>query len=1024
MNVKLWRKIALMLMLTLAACLLSAVAEGSYPESAHPYGNSVNQSWTYVHPTAADYLRISFSSDTVTEQSHDVIAITDAAGSRTEYSGTTLAGKSVYLQGGSFTISLTTDGTVTAYGFRITEIAAVSREEYEAQLAQPVFSVSGGVLTGYSGPNQVVIPEQVDGQTVTSIGSGAFQGSDVVSVALPGTVTSIGSYAFMDCASLAEICIPSSVKTIQQYAFANCTSLRKIQLCKGLLEIQYSAFRGCTALTSLSVPSGVTTIGHYAFNGCTALAVVELPEGLSSLGNGAFMYCAALTEAILPEGLTRLNENAFYGCSSLTQVSLPSGVLEIQAHAFGNCRKLTALHLPETVSSIGSRAFDGCAGLAEFAVPSCVTSIGSGAFDGNTVLRVGGNAYARQYAIDNGYQYISDAERVTSEGIDTVEEKIDWIVSNYLNDGMSEYQRALKLYDWLCMHVAYDHAYLDTDVPTGAHGVYGEGALLDGTAVCSGYAEAYKWLLERAGIESTVVIGVARSSGGAHAWNLARIDGEWYQFDATWDESGNGSNHNYFGLTDAAMEVDHRRDSFLGVRCNSWAANYNFRSGAYDESIDQLREAVAEKLDEGSYAATIRISEIWGPTDRQMLADILSADSWSLPGRVELAPTDSNTEYEMTFHPDETPMRALSLRGVDEQVNRYYMYPGYAVRLEAVTKPEGAAVRFVSLDEGVVSVDESGLATAVAEGTTELRAIAGGAVYRLSVTVLQKERFSFWAYFAGTEDSTACLDVGQTRQTVLCQWNPLLLDGAQPRWISEDESVATVDDGGLVTAVGYGVTTLSMERLGQSLSLKLIVRSPVRAVELEQHLYETVADGAQMEIYAGLDCADPIGYFYNIRNLSWMSSDESVLCQQGYTWRDWDSEGYYSSYGGIFDVKVPGVVSVTATARDESGACDVCTVVVHSATRMILPASLDRIEAEAFSGSAAEEFVLSEGVEAIESRAFAGCTSLKLLNLPSSVGEIADDAFEGCGALTLLCKEGSAGAAFAARLGIPCVCVP
>ena len=68
--------------------------------------------------------------------------------------------------------------------------------------------------------------------------------------------------------------------------------------------------------------------------------------------------------------------------------------------------------------------------------------------------------------------------------------------------------------------------------------------------------------------------------------------------------------------------------------------------------------------------------------------------------------------------------------------------------------------------------------------------------------------------------------------------------------------------------------------------------------------------------------------------------------------------------------------------------------------------------------------MLPEGVEAIESRAFAGCTGLKLLNLPSSVGEIADDAFEGCGALTLLCREGSAGAAFAARLGIPCVCVP
>ena len=149
-----------------------------------------------------------------------------------------------------------------------------------------------------------------------------------------------------------------------------------------------------------------------------------------------------------------------------------------------------------------------------------------------------------------------------------------------------------------------------------------------------------------------------------------------------------------------------------------------------------------------------------------------------------------------------------------------------------------------------------------------------------------------------------------------------------------------------------------------------------------------------------------------------------MLSHWGYTWSSWNPKGYYTLYGGVFDKQAPGVVTVEAVARDESGASDTCTVVVHSASHMVLPSDLDRIGAEAFSGSSAEEFVLPEGVTVIDSRAFAGCTGLKLVNLPSSVTEIADDAFAGCGALTLLCKSDSAGAAYAARLGIPYVCIP
>lgn len=119
-----------------------------------------------------------------------------------------------------------------------------------------------------------------------------------------------------------------------------------------------------------------------------------------------------------------------------------------------------------------------------------------------------------------------------------------------LRAGMSDYEKALVLHDALIERCAYDY---------GPNCYTAYGALVDGSAVCQGYAEAYQLLLIRAGIPCMVVSGTG--NGGPHAWNAVKMDGCWYYTDVTWDDpvgnDGMVKYYGYFGLTRAMMERDH-----------------------------------------------------------------------------------------------------------------------------------------------------------------------------------------------------------------------------------------------------------------------------------------------------------------------------------------------------------------------------------------------------------------------------------------------------------------------------------
>ncbi|MBQ8287973.1 MAG: leucine-rich repeat protein [Clostridia bacterium] len=208
----------------------------------------------------------------------------------------------------------------------------------------------GGItITKYIGTDtDVVIPEKIEGKSVTRIGENAFLNNNtMVSIVIPNTVIMICQSAFQSCGVLKTADLSDNLTQIEYGAFVNCQSLESIVLPDSLCKLGEEAFSNCSALKAINIPNSVKEWGRGTFMN-SGIITVDLEDGLETIGDHAFAY-TDLQKIVLPDSIQAIDYMAFAACAQLESVSLNEGLTYIGNSVFGGCKKLEEIMIPSTV---------------------------------------------------------------------------------------------------------------------------------------------------------------------------------------------------------------------------------------------------------------------------------------------------------------------------------------------------------------------------------------------------------------------------------------------------------------------------------------------------------------------------------------------------------------------------------------------------------------------------------------------------------------------------------------------------
>lgn len=152
------------------------------------------------------------------------------------------------------------------------------------------------------------------------------------------------------------------------------------------------------------------------------------------------------------------------------------------------------------------------------------------------------------------FSYLDGMDSATiSDMRDDIESKAKDIIRSLNLGSKSDYEKIYAINKYLCDNVYYPQEPFITQDFTPY------GALIDGRAVCDGYARATKILADMSGLDIYYVPGYCGDPvTGGHAWNLVKVDNEYYQLDVTWNDSG--ATDDYFLVTDDFMSLSREWD--------------------------------------------------------------------------------------------------------------------------------------------------------------------------------------------------------------------------------------------------------------------------------------------------------------------------------------------------------------------------------------------------------------------------------------------------------------------------------
>ncbi len=173
------------------------------------------------------------------------------------------------------------------------------------------------------------------------------------------------------------------------------------------------------------------------------------------------------------------------------------------------------------------------------------------------------------------------------------------VIKENIKDGMSDYEKEKAIYDWLIDYTSYSNQNL-APISSGdqyAHLPYG--VFKYHQAICVGNTTTMKLFLDILGIENQIIHSTEE---GEHAWNVVKLDDEWYHCDATFDGSSNGTpTYAYFNVPDSVKDDgSYPWDHDVIPAADGTKYCYIFNHAGEVKDVYDLPKYLQEQLDEGN----------------------------------------------------------------------------------------------------------------------------------------------------------------------------------------------------------------------------------------------------------------------------------------------------------------------------------------------------------------------------------------------------------------------------------------
>ena len=821
----------------------------------------------------------------------------------------------------------------------------------------------------------IAIPSSVkyDGITysVTSIGDYAFLScSSLTSIVIHNSVTSIGDYAFYNCTSLTSVVIGNSVTSVGDLAFYECTSLTSIEIPNSVTSIGDRAFAHCSSLTNIVVdagntkydsrngsnaiietasntliagcqntiiPNSVTSIGKYAFSGCTNLTSIEIPNSVTSIGEMAFAWCRSLTkitclattpptiesdtfsnydaDLYVPAGCVSAYQSAIYW-KNFNIKEIPTLSTYIALNKTSASLKVTetltlvATVLPENATNksvIWKSSNEAVAVVDENGVVTAV-GVGEAIITATTVDGSNLSATCKVTVVPTLAESITlDKTEISLEATETAtlvatvlpelttDKSVEWSSSNETVVIVDEngVVTAIALGEATITATTNDGSNLSASCKVIVNPTLATSITLDKTEV---ELEA----TQTATLVAKVLPDLATNK--SETWSSSN------ESIATVDENGVVT---AIAIGEATITATTNDGTNLSASCKITVIQLA-ESIALNKTTASLKATETITLNATVLPATTTNKSVSWTSSNEAVATVDAngvVTAIALGEAVITATTTDGSDLSATCKVTVIPTLAETITLDKTEIS---LEATEIATLVATVLPElttNKSVTWTSSNEEVATVDENGVVTAITVGEATIIATTNdGSNLSATCKVIVEPTIAESIILDKTEISLKAEESVALIATIL----PESTTDKSVIWMSSDESVATVNENGVVTAIAVGEATITATTNdGSNLSASCKVTIPTLAVSIELDKTEaSVEEKSDLQLTATI--------------LPENATNKEVAWSSSYKWvAKVDNTGLVTMYSA-------GEVIITATTTDGSNLSATCHINVYS----------------------------------------------------------------------------------------------